>query len=306
MSGFANSNGGVLIIGVDAPQGIPLSITCCHSHSKGNLAEWAGHCLTPIANYFSPQPQFHVVHHPKGDVLIGVTPRSFVLVPILKAGGIAYHFRLHDQTLRAPDYLLADLMLGRRQQPVFDLTEYKVVGLERVLNNSSDTLDLAFDLRLRLENSSIVWADGSRWGIIAWVKSIENIYGLDINHPSDHLRSFIDVQEVQNNQHPRPIIQHISSAASIDKPFDVAFRRVKLVIPLQIFNQWLIYTWKAAAYLIAKNGMPMWYQIDLAVSQDILRLVDEKKPLTAATGFITVTKLTIERPVVSWEGYMPE
>lgn len=80
MCGFANSEGGILIIGVDAPSGIPESVTGCNNHKKGDLAEWASRCLTDIASYFSPIPKFQVLHHPNGDVLIGVTQRSLNLI----------------------------------------------------------------------------------------------------------------------------------------------------------------------------------------------------------------------------------
>ena len=50
LSAFANSAGGILIIGVNAPQRIPIEITGCNGHSKGKLDDWAARCLTPIAS----------------------------------------------------------------------------------------------------------------------------------------------------------------------------------------------------------------------------------------------------------------
>jgi len=119
LSAFANSAGGVLIIGVDEHN---WDITNCVAPGGGDLAIWAASCLTPIAPYFSPPPRFQVVKHPKGDVLIAATERSLGLVPCIEAGEFVYYLRFHDQTLsnktlRAPEYLIADLVLGRRQQP---------------------------------------------------------------------------------------------------------------------------------------------------------------------------------------------
>src|SRR4051812_12597551 len=70
MSGFANSAGGVLIIGVDEQT---WTITGCTASGGSDLAEWASRCLTPIAPYFSPLPRFQVVPHPNGNVLIAAT-----------------------------------------------------------------------------------------------------------------------------------------------------------------------------------------------------------------------------------------
>ena len=45
MCSFANSDGGVLIIGVDAKSGVPTNVDGCNNHKKGDLAEWASRCL---------------------------------------------------------------------------------------------------------------------------------------------------------------------------------------------------------------------------------------------------------------------
>jgi len=115
MSAFANSDGGILIIGIDAPGSIPKEVTGCR-HNRGDLAEWAARSLDQSANYFSPIPRFKVVSRSKGDILVGIVPRSLAMVPVIKAERakkLAYYIRLHDQTLEAPEYLIADILLGR-------------------------------------------------------------------------------------------------------------------------------------------------------------------------------------------------
>lgn len=304
ISGFANSAGGILIVGVEAAQGAPSRVTGCHGHNKGNLDEWAARCLTPIASYFSPLPQFQVLPHPSGDVLIGITQRSLGLVPRTEAGGIVYHFRFHDQTLKAPDYLMADLLLGRRQQPVIGIADLKIMNLNRILDNSIGAMDLEFEMRVQLENQSIVWADGSRWGLIAWVQQTDNRFNLDVSQPSSHLLSFVEARDIQPERYSRSRrLLHLRGITHIDKPFDVGHLRMSLSIPLRIHNEWFSYNWRAALYLIARNSLPIWYQINLAVKIDTASLIDQKVQLTGSNGGVRLTRLINERPIVDWEGF---
>jgi predicted HTH transcriptional regulator len=104
VSGFANSEGGVLIIGVgDDP---PRMIRACASDIGGQpLTEWASRCLQGMAGYFSPQPRFQVIHHPhNGPVLSIAVARAPSLVPCVEAGVLKYFFRIGDSTLPIPDY----------------------------------------------------------------------------------------------------------------------------------------------------------------------------------------------------------
>ena len=108
LSAFANSAGGILIIGVDentwtvtgcpAPGGGDLAEW--EKKSRSNLAEWAARCVTPIAHHFSPRPRYQTLDHPDGQVLIMVTERSPNLIPCNVGGEFVYYLRHHDQTLR--------------------------------------------------------------------------------------------------------------------------------------------------------------------------------------------------------------
>ena len=66
MSGFANAEGGVLIIGVDEKA---WKVTGCTAPGGGALDEWASSCVMQIASLFSQRPEFFVVDHPHGEFL---------------------------------------------------------------------------------------------------------------------------------------------------------------------------------------------------------------------------------------------
>ena len=300
-SAFANSAGGILIIGVNESEGIPTEVTGCNGHSKGKLDDWAARCLTPIASYFAPSPRFQVINHSKGEVLICVVQRSLVFVPITESGSIVYYLRLHDQTLKAPDYLMADLLLGRRQQPIFEIEEFKALNFGKVIDNDNVSMDLSFEIRFCVENASIVWADDSRWGIICWTHNTDKGFERESGKPSQHLLSYLEIKD-ETFAHPKPRgLVHYRGSAPISKPFDVGNKLVSFVVPLRVHDEWFSYTWKAALYFIARNSLPIWYQIEFSIDINTVKLVDEKKQLISPQETFCIRRLTTERPVVAWE-----
>lgn len=309
MSAFANSAGGILIVGINAPNKIPTEITGCLGHSKGNLDDWAATCLSPIANYFSPQPRFHVVDHPNGQVLVGAVQRSQSLVPIVEAGSIVYYFRLHDQTLKAPDYLIGDILLGRRQQPILEITNYEAYDVQPVLHNPPvNATDLRFHLRFSFENMSIVWAEDSRWGVVAWVQSTNSQrYTLSVDEPSRHLLSYVDVQEKNIDGYTREReLTHISGTAVINKPFEKDMRSIVVDVPLRILRMWFSYNWEAALYIITKNSPPRWYQIRFPISISVLNYIQSNNRIAKSDNMISIEPLTTQRPVVGWSNFTAE
>ena len=54
VSGFANSTGGVLLVGVDE---VTWTVNGCVAPG-GDPIRWASRCLEPIAHFFAPQPRY--------------------------------------------------------------------------------------------------------------------------------------------------------------------------------------------------------------------------------------------------------
>ena len=105
VSGFANSQGGIYIIGVDEKN---FQVTGCTVPGGGDLAEWVARCLNPIAQYFSLPPRFSTLKHPGGDILIITVNRSLNLISVVEEGEPVYYMRFYDQTLNAPEYIITE------------------------------------------------------------------------------------------------------------------------------------------------------------------------------------------------------
>jgi hypothetical protein len=97
-------------------------------------------------------------------------------------------------------------------------------------------------------------------------------------------------------------IYHFRGSLPIEEPFATATQSISFFIPLVVRHDWLIYTWKAALYMTAKNSLPLWHQINIVVNNDMLGVIDK----TPTRGIQSeIIRLTTERPVVTWEPIAP-
>ncbi|MCJ7532045.1 MAG: ATP-binding protein [Anaerolineales bacterium] len=295
LSGFANSAGGVLIVGVDQDT---WSVTGCSAPGGGDLAEWAARCTTPIAHHFSPPPRFCVVKHPKGDILVASTDRSLGLVPCIEEGRPIYYFRFHDETLMAPEYLVSDILLGRRQQPYYRIANSSLIGLSLSRPVGTGYYDLYFSLQFTCENDSLFRSDDIRVGIVGWSEGGSSSL-------SNHLLSYLEVREVNKQKYSgRRTLVHVVKEYSGIGPFDIGnFNRIgEYAVPLSVNDQWFIpYKWKAALYLMSDKIAPTWYQLSVTINQDLLRRIKDGTGLESVSEFIETKRMSGERPVVEWE-----
>ncbi len=304
LSGFANSAGGTIIIGIDQNT---WEVTPCQTVS-GDLAEWAARCLTEIAHYFSPPPRFQVVEHPKGKVLVATTSRSVGLVPCKEKGELVYYMRFHDQTLnnktlKVPEYLIGDLVLGRRRRPHLHIRQLSL-ALRASEQPQYQSRLLTFGMNFMIENANLAWANEVRLGIVRYIPH----QPLSL---SNHLLSYIDIPEFNNrftggseyNLNHKVISGRSGLTIDLD-PFSVVTLNVPgNKMPIRILDKFYRYSWKAAAYLMSKESPPVWYQIQIEVSDPLLKAANEAKEISCDSSLVKITRLTSERPIVSWDGF---
>lgn len=173
VSGFANADGGALVLGVSEPKGDgkPRTVTGCTRIGGQHLAEWATRVLSDMAGYFSPQPRVQVVELPSGEVLIIAVARAPQLVPCVESRALKYFLRIGESTVEVPSFLLADLVLGRRNHPIFRASGPRIdMSHSRLEPPTGGEVHRGYSLILDLEveNDSLVAARNVRAGLLSW------------------------------------------------------------------------------------------------------------------------------------------
>jgi hypothetical protein len=294
MSGFANSDGGVLMIGIDEAR--PRQIAPCERLPGGQpLNDWASRCLHDMAGYFSPQPRFHTIAHPQGDVLAIAVARAPSLVPCVEAGELKYFFRIGDSTLRVPEWLIADLVLGRRQHPLLHLhhpADIRTDNKELKTPDGRDNIPArSATFSFLVENLSLITAENIKIGVVLW--SLSDGAVEEIN---SHLRSYLDIEDInQSLLGYRLRLIHRSSISSEEFRLD-PFQRLGIrdigpfYFPVQVSARVI-----GAVYVIPEGAPPTWFQLDFG------SLYGGMPTRTILTHFQpTLTRKGSERPRVAF------
>jgi hypothetical protein len=135
VAAFANSEGGVLIIGVKEPTDDdrkkgkkpfidPIDPVFATSIDKNGLKQWTAQVTRDLVGALGGPPRISVIHTkptddetPTGQILLVAVPRAPSLVSVINKGAPAYYFRIEDQAREVPQSLVVDLLLGRRSTP---------------------------------------------------------------------------------------------------------------------------------------------------------------------------------------------
>lgn len=174
VSGFANADGGVLIVGASNGEGKddkhpPWSIDNAVAPNKQPLATWAAQTLTAVAPHLRTAPHIDVIDCGEAQVLVIACQRADALVPIVSGGELQYFLRVGDGVAKVPPYLHADLVLGRRSTPKLDIqmVEVQIQG-KPTPTKRQDCHEMVarVELTFEVQNNSIIWADGIYAGIL--------------------------------------------------------------------------------------------------------------------------------------------
>ena len=266
--------------------------------------QWASRCLTPIAPYLSPPPQFCVVQHTKGEVLVIATDRSVGFVPCTeKDRKPTYFLRIHDQTLAAPDYLASDLILGKRQHPYLAITEVVTsVGGRR--EGRQAKVDWCFETEFTIENQGLSRAENVMVGLVN-LSTTEATGSLPV---SNHLRKHITTIKPDESKYKADVPalrQHVADLAAVE-PFTLKTALIAGCVsaPLRWVGGFYIpYAWKAAVYLTAEGAPPRWHQLSIEIDSPLLKhLRSSGRGISSMGPFLCVERLTAGRPVVGWVG----
>jgi hypothetical protein len=281
VSGFANADGGLLIVGVSDGGGVAANRTFTPTLRPGGrpLTEWARTVLADMGGSLTPPPRIQVVDVAGVEVLVVGVARVPALVACLEQGELRYYLRIGDSTPSIPPYLISDLVLGRRVHPQL-LATIRAHGSGAV--NGPEAY-FAFDV----ENESMVPAADVIVGLVSW--------GLGTSSPtrgrlaSPAVRNFVDAVPFECPGAPLVLV-HVTSRANAIALALPAFENAPVtgIGPLTVPREGT-HDVRSALYVLASGHPPEWYQLDWTLPP----------PPSTAIG-MTVVRTPVERPIVSW------
>jgi len=176
LTAFGNSDGGCLVVGVAEEKRRPTRLAGCEGDLTRAIQQ-IDSVIQSVAGYLFPPPR--PVRHIKvtgQDVLVIAIPRSGRLHHFMESGTARYYIRIADGTAAIPDYLLSDILFGRRQQPVLGLVSL----LFRI--NSHDNDSIRIDVNLDLQNRGPTYAQMLYTGALFGSLPCESHTALDPGH----------------------------------------------------------------------------------------------------------------------------
>jgi hypothetical protein len=265
VTGFANAEGGVLIIGPGDKR--PHKITGCKKIGNEEVADWAQKALGDVVGMFSPAPRFSTVKHPDGEVLLIATERAPQLIPVIESRRWTYQLRINTSTVQVPDYLIYDLVLGRRKQPALEI---RVSSCDWVNDPGMPALNVRrLALSLSIQNRSIVRAEKVQIGIVGWT----------VREPlrNDHILMYVDTSEPPNIDSRDVgvwsatfLVQRTGSDVAIPafEQLDVDTFSGTLWVPCftPLSENGEPFTfYRCAAFVASEASPPTWFQIDVTM-----------------------------------------
>lgn len=283
-AGFANADGGILVIGVSDGGGELAGRVFTKTSRPGGrpLTEWARTSLEDLAGSLSPAPRIQVVTVEGVEVLLIGVARAPALVPCVESGELKYYLRLGDSTLAMPPYLISDLILGRREHPRLQVAVRQMSVTDARIDSSVDRIDSSVMFVFDVHNESMVPAVDVLVGVISWGPSRSGT-------PPSALRSFIDsVEPIEE------LVLASCTSRARERPLNLAgFETGGCVIPcgmLLVPRAQTAVPVRAALYAIASGHPPEWYQLDW-----LLPASGE-----GAIRVVRIERVGNERPVVAW------
>jgi hypothetical protein len=261
---FANSAGGVLLVGIDESDAVPCRVngsTCSDwATDPDKLRGKTLDALRPLTSRLSVPPRVEVVDHPEGMVLAIGVERAPDLIPFNQSGwGPIYLVRSFDSTIALADVVAADLVLGRRARPTLELRAHLDYRSPTAMAQGS------LQLMMTVENLGLVWADDVRVGLAYALSSGASVFR---STPQGVLRA-VDVA-------PAVEVAHVVFA------FPEQMSGLAEVPPMAAVNtDWCNIVVRAdgqsfalAAFVVSKGHPPLWWQITGGFGAEWQRVVN--------------------------------
>lgn len=300
VASFANSEGGLIIYGVDESNQYSLE-TCDSPKGTDDPANALRNAYQNLAPYIYPKPQTHTLSIGESIIVVTVIPRSEVLVPVLIQGSLKYFLRIGSSTgtyerIESPNYLVEDLLSQRRNRPSFSV-QLRRVKTSDLINGRS--LDLK--LELAIENISLNWAKGGVLGIVYYQRSENIVYDIDQELPKQvELAIDIKLGEHKKSEEQKKRLERFSLCITHQeikefKPFQAPIVTSSMLRSISLTRE-LGNNWgnlQAAIFIAPQSYSPSWFQLEL--DEDFMKKAYNTLAPITVDSFLE----QVPRPIVS-------
>ncbi len=301
ISGFANAEGGVLIIGVaggeNTTDGTKWEITGFDRACVGkDLREWLlNDVLRDLAAYLVPIPRVHFVDcGSQKEVVVIATSRAPNLVPCLEGGRIEYYLRIGSSTPAIPPYLHSDLVLGRRQR-----ANLHVDGRFEFVRAGAPNNTFLLQFGFRVENHGISWCHAGAYEVVGYVSprgltqlQLGESVPIPIRQSIDVLAVTEDSYGVAPEHRPAVLACLVSARGNSGALGRIAplSRLGPVGCRIPVLDQIDFIRWMGCLLVMPEGEPPLWVQLGVTIDRKREKLEDH-----------IVRKLAPEeRPVVYW------
>ena len=313
-SGFANADGGALVVGYRHDVG---TFDGARAPGGGSLKDWASRALTPIRTGSTlPEPRFAVTPIDGVEVLLVSVGRARIPVADIRSRVPVFFVRMGDQTLEMPHWLVTDLLLGRRAQPNLRLVDVtvEIVNVARLFCQRVEGLDVA--LKVTYENEALILAEHVRAGLVGWAAVPPTTLPRQLERriqveppPEDLIVGGPDAWRGWGITHAFPnygvapplvdalVVEPFAFSSDLLRAWRLpVFKRCdpQQTEPEGPAHANVAVEMKAALYLLAKNAEPSWWQLTLRYNDEAARQLTER-----TVHHLRFESCLYSRPVVS-------
>lgn len=261
VAGFANSDGGVLLIGFHENRSadgrlVSVSLDGDPASDRANDAsEWASRALTDIGHLLWPPPRIKALEHHGKPVLAVAVARAPNLVACVEDRRPVYYLRLGDQTLTAPAYLHADIATGRRARPV--IAVQRDVKAKPVAPNVQAGV-VGQHLQLLVTNEGMVWANSVAFACIGLMADT----GQPLELVGKALRQYMDVLDRTDDWAKTALLRAVGGVMKNLRPLELFRMGVPLQFPFPPGSE-VPCLWRGVLYLLPEDCPPSFWQVDV-------------------------------------------
>ncbi len=253
VSGFANAEGGVLVIGIvggeEAQGADKWSFEAPTLPDKAGWDAWLGRVLSEIIT--KTRVAYTVVSVDGADVIVIATNRAEELIRVYEKPNLVCYLRVGDNTVPIDETLFVDLALGRRAKPDLTIEQLKIEG-------SIDTPGFHLNVTFILHNQGLLWVPDLT---AAW-----SGYAAGGTPASASLKRRLHL-------HPPKREAVVAVVGPVNVPTGAVAGEPKQVKPFEqvrcgmqirgipVRYQNGFWAWYAAVMVLPQNGSPVWAQL---------------------------------------------